>query len=760
MLDEVVGSPRGLAPRLRALFTGSPNHHVTFKPNAAPEANGKLGGRYATRPGPPSIEDVENHVRGRALLGVIPILPDGTVWWGCVDDDTRPGDPERWRERIEAAKLPLVVARSKSGSIHLYLFLKRPAPAAAVRELLATWAAGLGLPAFVEIFPKQTALGADEAGSCALLPVGDEAELLRFVDAAEAAELDDLPAAVRGRGRTGDGSAAASGKAREGRNGYLFSLACALFARDLDADAVRAAVEAENAAADVAKCANFADGPLPTDEVVELLRSALKLHVRKDGVPPWCEELNREYAFVQQGGDVFLLREHPDPVDGEPLVDYCGVGTLNQVLANRPPVPVGKHRDGTPTYQPLATAWLRSPHRRQYLQGVVFEPGRELNGVVYNLWRGWPMAPGRADECPLFRRHLDEVICPGEPAAREYLWKWLAHLVQRPNELPEVSIVLRGPNGAGKGAFVQYLARLVTPHFTHLQDSTRLTAQFNSAVLGRLLIYADEAFFAGDRRHAGQLKGLISEERQWLEKKFREPVKIRNYGRLIVGSNEEWVVPADLDARRFLVLDVSEAHVGDREYFNRLLEERRGEGPAALLAALSAEDLTGYDVRSVPKTKALANQKIRTMDAELSFVADLLLTGTLPGRESEPGVVPFLLLFAAFEEHARRRGAFRAISATAFALRLKDCRRRSGLLSPKTVLKMEKHLVPTNRYEQMRDTGEVKATFEVKRGTVWQLPSLVECRRRFESAAGQEFDWSTGADEWITHEELGQEDAF
>jgi hypothetical protein len=51
---------------------------------------------------------------------------------------------------------------------------------------------------------------------------------------------------------------------------------------------------------------------------------------------------------------------------------------------------------------------------------------------------------------------------------------------------------------------------------------------------------------------------LITDEMLLVEGKYKDAFMIRNLSRLIIASNEEWVVPAGLKARRWHVADTSE----------------------------------------------------------------------------------------------------------------------------------------------------------------------------------------------------------
>jgi hypothetical protein len=72
---------------------------------------------------------------------------------------------------------------------------------------------------------------------------------------------------------------------------------------------------------------------------------------------------------------------------------------------------------------------------------------------------------------------------------------------------------------------------------------------------------------------------------------------------LVLASNDDWVVPAGADERRFLVLDVGAAHTQDVAYFGSIVEhmEKNG-GREALLHMLMNRDLSQFEVRTVAVT--------------------------------------------------------------------------------------------------------------------------------------------------------------
>jgi hypothetical protein len=72
---------------------------------------------------------------------------------------------KKYLDIIAEHKLPLVPVKSKSGGLHLYLFLKEPIRAVAIRNFLEKLLFVLKLPPNIEIYPKQTELGQDAEGN-------------------------------------------------------------------------------------------------------------------------------------------------------------------------------------------------------------------------------------------------------------------------------------------------------------------------------------------------------------------------------------------------------------------------------------------------------------------------------------------------------------------------------------------------------------------------------------------------------------------
>jgi hypothetical protein len=117
---------------------------------------------------PPTIEVFAAHVAGRgAGLGIGPLLPDGTCYFGAIDLD-RP-DLELAKELMKLLPGVCWLERSRSGNAHVLVFFSEPIEAWVVRGILRETLAAVGEES-VEVFPKNDQLAPGSVGSYLNLP--------------------------------------------------------------------------------------------------------------------------------------------------------------------------------------------------------------------------------------------------------------------------------------------------------------------------------------------------------------------------------------------------------------------------------------------------------------------------------------------------------------------------------------------------------------------------------------------------------------
>ncbi len=168
-----------------------------------------------------------------------------------------------------------------------------------------------------------------------------------------------------------------------------------------------------------------------------------------------------------------------------------------------------------------ARAWLSHRHRRTY-DGIEFFPnpdGAAGAPGYLNLWRGFGCEPAPAGSYAIFRDHLLNNVCGGDPALFDYVFGWFAHILQRPRERIGTALVLRGRMGSGKTKVGEVIGSLIPTHYFQVDDPRYIVGQFNAHMAGCLLLQAEEAVWAGDKAAEGRLKGLITSECQMISKR-------------------------------------------------------------------------------------------------------------------------------------------------------------------------------------------------------------------------------------------------
>jgi len=431
-------------------------------------------------------------------------------------------------------------------------------------------------------------------------------------------------------------------------------------------------------------------------------------------------EINRSYALAIWGGKAVVVNEQPHgPVNDR--VRVMSFDSMNSWYANQYTEIRGA--DGKKRSVTWAKAWHQHRDRRQYA-GAEFFPnpdGTACTPNYLNLWRGFSVEASEAGSCEKFKDHLRVNVCNEDEELYRYLTGWMAHLVQRPRDRAGIALVLRGRKGTGKTKVGEVLGSLFAPHYFLVDDARYLTGQFNAHMASCLLLQADEAMWAGDKAAEGRLKGLITSQIQMVEAKGIDPIRMENRVHVIMTSNEEWVVPASGDERRFFVLDVGSLCERNNTYFAEIDAELDGGGRERLLHDLLKFDLNSFNIWDVPQTKALLDQKLGSLSPIDEFWYSRLHDGSLiHGDDTWRTVIARDDLYAEYLKEVKSRNMGRARGSADFGKRLKK-------------------LLPS-----IRDTRPAieKEPGVLKRTRCYELPSLQECRESFEKHLGQPISWS------------------
>jgi hypothetical protein len=458
-------------------------------------------------------------------------------------------------------------------------------------------------------------------------------------------------------------------------------------------------------------------------------RYALKqiTSAKEEAIEPWLRTLNDKFIIIgNYGGKCLVCEEQNDPVLNRTKLTKMSFDNFRNRYMHRK-VQVGLDGNGNPKYEKVGHWWLNHPNRRQY-EMITFAPGKDATDAErgsYNLWKGFACA-NKPGDCSLFWDHVENNVCAGNEALFKYLTGWMAWTVQNPAQAGQVAVVLRGGRGVGKSFFAKQFGELWGRHFMQVSNSSHLTGNFNSHLRDVIVLFADEAFYAGDKKHTSILKTLITEDTLTIEAKGVDAEVSPNYIHLIMASNDMHVIPAGGDERRFLVLDVERHNQQDGAYFQAVHDQMVAGGREALLHTLMTYDLKehGFNVRDVPDTDALKEQKSLSLTFEESWWLEKLQDGRL--MPDDDGWEVQMMKETLVNDFVSTADQFRVMSNRGNATRLGHF--------------MHKHCPGLTVFQATTELPRVtKDGFETvvrKRRRFYKMPTLQECRDRWEDLYG------------------------
>jgi len=368
--------------------------------------------------------------------------------------------------------------------------------------------------------------------------------------------------------------------------------------------------------------------------------------------------LSRQFCAVAEGGKVYVVENEPTR-EGERswYASEQFFKLTKAVLKMRDEeIPSGEKV----RYIPAGQYWFDNYRKKETYVGATLEPlqGKRTADGRLNLWRGFAVDPKEGD-WSLLKAHILEILSAGDQAVADYIMDWCALTVQRPDKPGEVALVMQGGQGVGKGALGSALARLFGAHGAEIRSREHLTGRFNHHLRDKVVLFADEAVWSGNKEAESVLKGMITEKRLAYERKGADIVWAKNLLHIIMASNEDWVAPVAWDDRRYAIFRTADEK-RSRAYFDALFKQLDEGGYEAMLKDLLERDIAVFHpLDDRPNTAGLRDQKRRSMAAAEQWLLAIMEDGRLEAMCFERGGVQCAFrkdLHASFVGHMSSEG--------------------------------------------------------------------------------------------------------
>jgi hypothetical protein len=277
----------------------------------------------------------------------------------------------------------------------------------------------------------------------------------------------------------------------------------------------------------------------------------------------------------------------------------------------------------SPHMKSIFNVWLDSTQRRNKRRETFIKKGRDFFPVFDHIAITRELAQKHTGDFSTIQPYLKfqkEHFCGNNEKLLDYFLNWQAHLLQHPAEKMVVILVMRGLEGIGKGIFFGTLMNIIGEFFFLSPSSTEeLFGNFNSLMDNKLLVIMDELFWGGDRQKNGILKKLASEITRTSNTKFGAQKTVENNINSIIASNDEWVIPAGQNARRFCMTEVDDWLTNQTQ---EIIDELRNVDRFTYAHYLYTRDLSNFNPRKCVLTSALAEQKRLSASPFMKYVID------------------------------------------------------------------------------------------------------------------------------------------
>lgn len=199
---------------------------------------------------------------------------------------------------------------------------------------------------------------------------------------------------------------------------------------------------------------------------------------------------------------------------------------------------------------------------------------------------------------------LVDVVVNHKEELKTYVLNWLAHMLQKPFELPDVALVVTGEKGYGKDTLFDFIGQYVlgSKYFTNYTDTHQFFDHYDVGRVNKILAKVEEADRTLCLKNASVLKTTVTSKTQNPNPKSKTAFTVPNYCRLVMTTNQGNPVDLTDGERRFVLLAASGEKKGNMDFFTRLHERLFcGEGGKQVAQYLLARDLTQYNPRTLPK---------------------------------------------------------------------------------------------------------------------------------------------------------------
>lgn len=225
-----------------------------------------------------------------------------------------------------------------------------------------------------------------------------------------------------------------------------------------------------------------------------------------------------------------------------------------------------------------------------------------------------------------FFEHLHDNICDGDWLAFQQFIAWLSDIINKPAVRPLFGVVMRSDEkGTGKSLIYEVMSVILGNMAFSSSTVDQVFGKFNAHLQNKLLVCGEEMSWGGKSEISSKMKDAITSSTMQIEQKGIDVITADKFYRVILIDNNEWLVNASKDERRYLVLQVNPQQAQTSEYFGGIMHQGKAipEVCEAVFKVFSSIS-HNVDMTRAYETEALMDQKHLSMSSIEQWLYEVL----------------------------------------------------------------------------------------------------------------------------------------
>lgn len=205
------------------------------------------------------------------------------------------------------------------------------------------------------------------------------------------------------------------------------------------------------------------------------------------------------------------------------------------------------------------------------------EISKSDNEYDINLFQGFKYQEIITDNFEIlepFLNHIKEVISNNNEEKYDYYLKWWANIIQNITVKNGTMPIIHGSQGSGKSIVAEIFCELIGCYaLANVDDLDKVFGKFNGLIGRNLAININEPPDATEKfKYLGKIKSKLTQKKTVQETKGIDQIEIDSWANYHMTTNNSNPVQEEKGDRRLIYYETNNKYCGNREYFDRLME--------------------------------------------------------------------------------------------------------------------------------------------------------------------------------------------